>query len=75
MLGLGDIVVPGLFVALALRYDFARSGNDKRSARDFYSFDKPYFRAAATAYAGGLITTMAVMHIWGHAQPALLYLR
>ena len=71
MLGLGDIVVPGMFVSLALRYDFAvAKGKDTRQ-----SFSKPYFTAALTAYIGGLATTMFVMHTWKAAQPALLYLR
>ena len=62
MLGLGDVVVPGTFVALGLRYDMAR-GTGKR-----------YFWALLGAYVGGLCTTMGVMHVYGHAQPALLYL-
>lgn len=71
MLGLGDIVIPGMFVALALRYDFHRSGASATSA----SFSKPYFIAAMFAYVTGLVTTMAVMHFFKAAQPALLYLR
>lgn len=71
MLGLGDIVIPGTFIALALRYDRHRS-------LDFSSkhgFTKPYFYASLFAYVAGLTTTMSVMHIYGAAQPALLYLR
>jgi minor histocompatibility antigen H13 len=67
MLGLGDIVIPGTFIALALRFDAARGRLREGSA--------PYFRAALTAYVLGLATTMAVMHIFRAAQPALLYLR
>lgn len=71
MLGLGDIVIPGMFVALALRYDLGRSADKSPNV----SFGKPYFNAAITAYAFGLATTMVVMHTFGAAQPALLYLR
>ncbi|KAG1832447.1 signal peptide peptidase-domain-containing protein [Suillus variegatus] len=67
LLGLGDIVIPGTFVALALRYDYAR-------ADDKGTFRKPYFYATLAAYITGLVTTMAVMHVFGKAQPALLYL-
>ncbi|KAF8993675.1 peptidase A22B, signal peptide peptidase [Cyathus striatus] len=67
MLGLGDVVIPGTVVALALRYDYHRSGGKR-------SFGKPYFYAALFAYVGGLLTTMTVMHTFGKAQPALLYL-
>ncbi|KAH9946985.1 signal peptide peptidase-domain-containing protein [Amylocystis lapponica] len=69
MLGLGDIVVPGMFIALALRYDYYRS-----SELTTRSFSKPYFYAAMFAYIAGLATTMSVMHFFKAAQPALLYL-
>lgn len=72
MLGLGDIVVPGMFVALALRYDQHRASLQGKPAG---SWSKPYFYAALTAYVAGLVTTMTVMHVFHAAQPALLYLR
>lgn len=72
MLGLGDIVVPGVFVALALRYDHKRA---LASGGDGSRFSKPYFTAAVLAYVAGLATTMTVMHVFKAAQPALLYLR
>ncbi|KAN0090857.1 Signal peptide peptidase domain containing protein [Tylopilus felleus] len=68
MLGLGDVVIPGLFIALALRYDHARAEKTQTS------FSKPYFFVTLTAYVVGLMTTMTVMHLLGRAQPALLYL-
>ena len=71
MLGLGDIVVPGMFVATALRYDLSRSRD--RAPKQNYS--KPYFTAAMIAYVAGLATTMAVMITFRAAQPALLYIR
>ena len=71
MLGLGDVVIPGIYVALALRYDHHR--HLKSSPQN--SFTKPYFYAALGAYISGLIVTMAVMHNFNAAQPALLYLR
>ena len=80
MLGLGDIVIPGIFVSLALRYDFSsyvrrtlkRNPDASPAAGDSYS--KPYFLAVMVAYIAGLATTVAVMHIFEAAQPALLYL-
>lgn len=72
MLGLGDIVVPGMFVALALRYDQHKA---IRQGGSSYRWNKPYFYAALGAYVFGLSTTMAVMHVFRAAQPALLYLR
>ncbi|KAI9259335.1 signal peptide peptidase-domain-containing protein [Sporodiniella umbellata] len=75
MLGLGDIVIPGIFVALALRYDRHISWQ-RRPVGQFRSLDfpKPYFHACFTAYILGLITTTTVMHLFKAAQPALLYL-
>ncbi|CAH2268292.1 minor histocompatibility antigen H13 [Pararge aegeria] len=63
MLGLGDIVVPGLFIALLLRFD-----KSLKRGSEFY------FRATFTAYILGLLATILVMHVFKHAQPALLYL-
>lgn len=74
MLGLGDIIVPGTFIALALRYDYHRHLKSSPTPQKAL-FPKPYFRAALSAYVLGLITTMTVMHVFHAAQPALLYLR
>ncbi|PRW61442.1 signal peptide peptidase-like [Chlorella sorokiniana] len=60
MLGLGDIVIPGIFVAIMLRYDVAHR------ARYFYS--------AFAGYAAGLVATIVVMNVFKAAQPALLYI-
>jgi minor histocompatibility antigen H13 len=80
MLGLGDIVIPGIFISLALRYDFAahvrrtlkRNPDARPTNEDMYS--KPYFLAVLSAYIAGLTTTVIVMHTFKAAQPALLYL-
>ncbi|KAH9253725.1 hypothetical protein BASA81_008343 [Batrachochytrium salamandrivorans] len=75
MLGLGDIVLPGVFVALLLRFDFFRSFQEKRfqtSPDEF--FPKNVFNIAIAMYALGLWCTVFVMHWFKHAQPALLYL-
>mmetsp|Transcript_14338 Transcript_14338/g.42804 ORF Transcript_14338/g.42804 Transcript_14338/m.42804 type:complete len:421 (-) Transcript_14338:48-1310(-) len=72
MLGLGDIVVPGLFVALLLRFDAERTAAKAGAAVG--DFPAPYFRTALVAYAGGLALTLWVMAYFDAAQPALLYL-
>ncbi|OCF36274.1 minor histocompatibility antigen H13 [Kwoniella heveanensis CBS 569] len=76
MLGLGDIVVPGLVIALCLRYDLARHAKAhpalEVTARS--SFSKPYFSTGLISYVIGLGATMVVMHTFKAAQPALLYL-
>jgi minor histocompatibility antigen H13 len=63
MLGLGDIVIPGIFIALLLRFDCSL----KRKS-------SLYFYATFIAYFLGLMATIFVMHVYKHAQPALLYL-
>ncbi|XP_076440631.1 signal peptide peptidase-like [Babylonia areolata] len=63
MLGLGDIVIPGIFIALLLRFDISLKNNKKT-----------YFYSGFVAYCLGLLTTILIMHVFKHAQPALLYL-
>lgn len=67
MLGLGDIVIPGVMVSLCLRFDQHISVDKK-------SFGRSYFYTCFAAYLLGLLTTMTVMHTFKAAQPALLYL-
>ncbi|KAL5341502.1 signal peptide peptidase-domain-containing protein [Aspergillus crustosus] len=117
MLGLGDIIIPGMMVGLALRFDLylyykvkgalrARSeGEDSAIVKPIYqsatggwgerfwalsarptepeleppyrdarSFPKTYFKASLVGYTVGMITTLAVMQVFDHPQPALLYL-
>lgn len=62
MLGLGDIVIPGIFVALALRFDVSRGKEPQ------------YFKSAFLGYTFGLVLTIVVMNWFQAAQPALLYI-
>jgi len=75
MLGLGDIVLPGVFVALLLRFDASRAklelGTIDHSST---AFPKPIFNFTVFCYALGLWATVLVIHIFKHPQPALLYL-
>jgi len=64
MLGLGDIVIPGIFIALLLRFDCCKSNGTSRA----------YFYASYVAYFLGLSFTVLIMHVFKSAQPALLYL-
>jgi len=119
MLGLGDVVLPGIMIGLALRFDlflfylrqqkrvpstdgsrelvtkpryFSLAGrwSDQLWTHSIFgrplwkshgnylvqpfTFPKTYFKASLTGYIFGMLATLGVMHIWGHAQPALLYL-
>ncbi|KAJ8423935.1 hypothetical protein Cgig2_032949 [Carnegiea gigantea] len=62
MLGLGDIVIPGIFVALALRFDVSRGKGSQ------------YFKSAFFGYTVGVVLTIIVMNWFQAAQPALLYI-
>ncbi|CAH2045666.1 unnamed protein product [Thlaspi arvense] len=62
MLGLGDIVIPGIFVALALRFDVSRRSKPQ------------YFTSAFVGYTAGVVLTIVVMNWFQAAQPALLYI-
>ncbi|GMF47290.1 unnamed protein product [Phytophthora fragariaefolia] len=66
LLGLGDIIIPGLLVAFCIRYDYC-SGQPPSSG---------YFCAATSAYAAGLLVAniMAiVLRSVVAGQPALMY--
>ncbi|KAF8376350.1 imp-2 [Pristionchus pacificus] len=88
MLGLGDIVIPGLFIALLRRFDqrvgdmqfiekalgAAPKDKQKGPATQPKKTFRIYFYITVFAYMAGLFITMAVMHHFKRAQPALLYL-
>ena len=62
MFGLGEIVIPGIFIALLLRFDQSL----KRETNI-------YFRATTAAFAFGLLLYFLETNL-GQQQPALLYL-
>ncbi|KQK16532.1 signal peptide peptidase-like 5 [Brachypodium distachyon] len=65
IIGFGDILLPGLLVAFALRYDWTA----KKSLRS------GYFLWSALAYGTGLLITYVALNLMdGHGQPALLYI-
>lgn len=121
MLGLGDVVLPGIMIGLALRFDlflfYLRrqkrvssadsdtpptvtkptyhslagrwtdhfwshsflgrplwSATETQPTESPFTFPKTYFKASLVGYVLGMLATLGVMHVWGHAQPALLYL-
>ena len=74
LLGLGDIVIPGFFLALLLRFDAHIAGTPYFPTDCHASFPKPYFHSALLGYVIGLGTTLYVMIVFEAAQPALLYL-
>ncbi|KAL7540291.1 hypothetical protein ACHAXR_010012 [Thalassiosira sp. AJA248-18] len=74
LLGLGDIVIPGFFLAILLRFDAHIANVPYFPTNCHASFPKPYFHSALLGYVIGLATTLYVMIVFEAAQPALLYL-
>jgi minor histocompatibility antigen H13 len=70
MLGLGDIVIPGIFVALCLNFDHYRYLQTSAGKKDKSStkFPTPYFTTCLILYILGLATTIYVMHTFKAAQ-------
>ena len=63
VLGLGDVVIPGLFVSLMAKADEILQPKNVS-----------YFSVAVVAYAIGLAACFTANEIYHNGQPALLYL-
>ena len=84
MLGLGDVVVPGFFIAFLLAFDAYNARKEGKNTLDSADWKKPYFHTCCIFYALALLTTVVVMLYFKHAQvglgwainmqPALLYI-
>ena len=76
MLGLGDIVVPGSYVALCLRFDLYKhhQGPKRFAFHHLNPYSKVYFWTSLFGYALGLVITVVVLQWFGTGQPALLYI-
>ncbi|KAI9993470.1 hypothetical protein PInf_015553 [Phytophthora infestans] len=61
MLGLGDIILPGMLLSFTLRFDYAQGSTN-------------YFRLMAIGYAVGLAMANLAVMITEMGQPALMYL-
>lgn len=62
LLGLGDIVLPGAFIAMILRFGLTQKGSII------------YYAVAMLAYGISLLVTLGAMYYFDTAQPALFYL-
>lgn len=72
ILGLGDMIIPGIFVAQCLKFDVDRFLLTKR--KSMTGLKSTYFDLAMIGYALSIITTFVFMVWFEHAQPALLYI-
>jgi len=75
MIGLGDIVIPGIYVALMLRFDLVRYYRKFNSLEMPFNFSNAkYFLWTIFGYTSGIVFTLFIMIVFQAAQPALLYL-
>jgi len=76
MIGLGDIVIPGIYVALMLRYDLMKylRANPTQTSVPFSLGNCKYFLSTILGYTTGILVTLGIMVYFQAAQPALLYL-
>ena len=76
MIGLGDIVIPGIFVALMLRFDMVKYFKSNLNSVEVpFSYKNcKYFLNTMIGYSVGMLATLGVMFYFKAAQPALLYL-
>ncbi|ABO95391.1 predicted protein, partial [Ostreococcus lucimarinus CCE9901] len=68
LLGLGDVAIPGLLVALMLRYDASRATDLRGRANAAAD------AASLSAYLIGLLVAISANLLTGEGQPALVYL-
>lgn len=74
MLGLGDIVIPGVFVALCLKFDVDKVIRKLFIEKVPVDMITPYFNWCYIGYASAILVTFQMMAYFQRAQPALLYL-
>jgi hypothetical protein len=81
LLGLGDVILPGILLALLFRLDAEKAKDQLRekgrhnvSLLEVLAVERAYFWPAQTAYVVGFILTLAALAILQIGQPALLYL-
>lgn len=79
ILGLGDMVIPGIIVALSLKFDVDRFLQKSlpiggRTPEAVANLPTPIFYGAFVGYILGIIATIMSMYVFNHPQPALLFL-
>lgn len=74
ILGLGDIIVPGLFISLCLKYDVDNCILGASRPKNIQDFKLPLYYISLGLYIVGIAMTYAAMFIFKHAQPALVFI-
>jgi minor histocompatibility antigen H13 len=73
ILGLGDIVIPGLFLSLCFKYDIDNSILSANRQR-VKSFKTPLYYTALGMYFIGLLMTYSALFFFERPQPALVFI-
>jgi minor histocompatibility antigen H13 len=73
MLGLGDIIVPGWFLALCFKYDIDNYIVARRK-RGLSQFGMKMYNVGFSAYVLALGLTMLALYVFEHPQPALVFI-
>lgn len=68
LLGLGDIVIPGIFVALCLRYDVERRKASEQKGEEVKEKGNPTFRDAMIGYIVGITVTVGILCFFKRGQ-------
>eukprot|EP00593_Proboscia_inermis_P012740 CAMPEP_0171323970 /NCGR_PEP_ID=MMETSP0816-20121228/115901_1 /TAXON_ID=420281 /ORGANISM="Proboscia inermis, Strain CCAP1064/1" /LENGTH=163 /DNA_ID=CAMNT_0011822799 /DNA_START=171 /DNA_END=662 /DNA_ORIENTATION=+ len=79
LLGLGDIVLPGLLLSFACRFDAAKrlvgfTSDNQSPSSTCHTKPRGYFIPVTVAYAVGLMMANIAVYVMEMGQPALLYL-
>ena len=83
LLGLGDMVIPGMCIAVVLKFELdsyiqARNNSKKKDTpllmSEVNSWSTPMFHITMVFYFLSIVVTLVGMHLMKHAQPALLYI-
>lgn len=78
LLGAGDIILPGIFISLCLKYDIwkwhLQNVDSEFHLLNFRRYIGKYFIASLIGYVSGLLLCMVSLTVYKVAQPALLYI-
>lgn len=74
ILGLGDIIVPGLFLSLCLKYDVDNCILSINRPKTLEDFRLPLYYISLGLYIFGIVMTYTAMSVFNHPQPALVFI-
>lgn len=75
LLGLGDIIMPGLVLCFVLRFESRKRANNLYNNNPLLFINRlTYFQCSLLGYCAGLLTATISSEVFKCAQPALLFL-